>query len=258
MQRRLQALTKNNTCPDVDTLNTNHPTGLQLEIPGAISLSIAEAARALLAISRVLNTLELLEAILLQLPTQDLLFNAYLTCRGFKDTIEASQKLEEKMFLRPDLSSPLQEFPFRVYRYKLLQPATHTLALGIHNPLNLLKHCDSITLSVSHLLRLEWLLNTSVANFYATQPPIKHAVIARESWIGPLKTSSHLIRDKYKTVCDRNGLKLGAIIAAILHRNYPFKDSVDETVVVCLNGDEGVPEWVCDCLKRPGVAEHSK
>ena len=78
------------------------------------------------AISKVLNTPELLEMILLYLPPSDLLLRLEKVCTAFRSAINSSKPLLRKIFVEPDYrSSKSAPLPFLLHRRKLIQIGEH-------------------------------------------------------------------------------------------------------------------------------------
>lgn len=73
-------------------------------VPGNIAVASSGPQTQLEAVSRVLNTAELLETILLQVPFISLL-RLESTCQGFRSAIEGSIKIQRLMHRAPDHSA---------------------------------------------------------------------------------------------------------------------------------------------------------
>ena len=70
------------------------------------------------AMSKVLNTIELLENILYYLPAESLALRARLVCKAFKHTVENSPSIQRRMFFLPDLNCDLKLLPYCLFDIK--------------------------------------------------------------------------------------------------------------------------------------------
>ncbi|KAK3704410.1 hypothetical protein LTR37_013833 [Vermiconidia calcicola] len=96
-------------------------------LPGNVSLYGFAKYGELEAISKVLNTSELLEQILVNLPLQTLLVGAQTTCKGFKRAIDKSPAIRREMFLLDDPKQTPGVLPLFF---------THNIEAGLKVPIN--------------------------------------------------------------------------------------------------------------------------
>ncbi|KAK3722179.1 hypothetical protein LTR37_002612 [Vermiconidia calcicola] len=92
-------------------------------LPGNVSLYGFAQYEQLEAISKVLNTSELLEQILVNLPLQTLLVGAQTACKGFKRAMDKSSAIRRQMFLLDDMKQTPGVLPLLF---------THNIVCGVH------------------------------------------------------------------------------------------------------------------------------
>ncbi|KAK3722174.1 hypothetical protein LTR37_002607 [Vermiconidia calcicola] len=84
------------------------------QIQGNVTLRTPDRKR-IETVSRVLNTPELLEHILVQMLTSDLLLRAQLACKTFRDAIDSSVRIRRLLHREPDFNRTRVELlPFKL------------------------------------------------------------------------------------------------------------------------------------------------
>lgn len=96
-----------------DVSKAAHKDALEVSVPGNITIGWSVTHRAMEAVAAVLNTAVLLKAILLTVPAADLIVGVPRVCRGFRQAIDASIRLQEKTWrpMCPDGSRSVSCFP---------------------------------------------------------------------------------------------------------------------------------------------------
>lgn len=124
------------------------------------------------ATSRVLNTAELLEAILLFVAPSDLLLRVQLTCKGFQHATTTSLALRRKMFREPNCKrTQIAWFPFSVRGHKRavrLPSPTRPGSIVLH-----IKNRNQALANLKH--------HTTLRSLLIVQPPLHHASITIRS-----------------------------------------------------------------------------
>jgi hypothetical protein len=167
------------------------PNYLKILVPGRnVTITRTTDARELRAVSRVFNTPELLEAILVKLVPKypgyshyyatDLVLRASLTCRGFKDAIDNSPEIGRELFKKADThySLPLRHFPFAIHHRRIFEPISHVECEAISN----FESCGGSMLALNfHIGDISIRTLSTAGSCYITQPPVRHAVLLRRS-----------------------------------------------------------------------------
>lgn len=190
----------------------------------------------------VLATSELLEAILLNLPSTAV-FASQRVCRLFRETVKTSKMIKQKLFLETfavELSWALQVESGQVNGYwnevasvkfvratepgadaKLVMPARLNPLLDVDSLYDRNVQYTAHNLWVRQSTEVWWRPRkapylarpASYHQTYLTNPPCKSASI-RFSWM--LKTKPAARGHVYKEVHDPNGLTLGSLLDAVL------------------------------------------
>ncbi|KAK5127114.1 hypothetical protein LTR85_008474 [Meristemomyces frigidus] len=104
-----------------DLYSVRNRTEDPMSITEADSITVSQTInpRELRAISRVLNTAELLEMILVHLPATDLLHSVPLACKGFQAATLSSLTIKRHLFRAPDLTATPQMLPLDLCGFRL-------------------------------------------------------------------------------------------------------------------------------------------
>ncbi|KAK3704414.1 hypothetical protein LTR37_013837 [Vermiconidia calcicola] len=143
-----------------------------ISIPAYVSLSRTTSTSELQAISRVLNTAELFEAILIMLPVLDLRLRVPLTCKAFRNAFYASPTIRQYVWQSPVYLSSLHAFPFAIHGNRI-----HAGYKPDYELRSNLQGLEYIVLNIP-LARIRQAMkaSTSLQKSFLVQPPVNHFI----------------------------------------------------------------------------------
>ena len=212
-------------------------SALAIIIPGHVNLIDTTCSRRSKAISRVFNTPELLEAILIHLPFLDLLLRVILTCKAFRNVIDHSPALQRILFRLPDLKAlPARPFPLEstfglfsacpgkpIFEVSIYYEGYHGLRILVKSSF-FRDRCD---------------IPAALRKTYVRQPPFKHIVIVDTQAAEPV---SEIRRQRIRRDYHRDsGITFGDIFDFLKR-----VDSGSRPLDIVIHGNKGVPLACCD------------